>query len=228
MRRFNLLAIGATVGIGSIWAQIPGAVKAPGQTASVFKVWHDYGNDKWYGQNLVEQEITGYVIHVGGGDLHVSQSAMNVAPAELEYHPIHYKQVVDLPVRPMTLTVDIPAVILANGTVVGVAKTVEGLDVVDEMFQYRTEEHNEYLRLAALLRESEPGRAIEGLRSELAKPLSKDTLSSEQITGIGRAHAHMLAILSSTTSTSDLYAALRQEVEKRTTLTERFSSRRGQ
>jgi hypothetical protein len=211
MRRRFVLAIATLMAIGSVYAA------QLGTTTDVFKVWCDKG--KWYGRNVSQQDITAYVIHVGGGDLHVTTTLITVAPGEMEYQPISPGQVVEVRVKPSPM-VDIPAVILANGVVIGSAKTVEGLDVVEEIFKYRAEEHNEYVRLAALLHQSDPGRAMSDFRAELNRPLSG--VSSEQATGIGRARTHMQGF-----GDSD-YTVVLQEVEKCAAFTAKSSTRRAQ
>ncbi len=198
-------------------------LQAQGETASVFKVWHE-ANDKWLGQNIGAKSITAIVIQYGSGELHVSKTLITVAPDELENHPVLPKQIIEIPVKPVAFLA-VPAVILADGTVIGAARTVEGVDVVEEIFKYRQAERDGYQRLATILRQSGHQQAIAELLAVINAPTTM--MSDEQTTGMSRVQSHMKGFLSSLNS-EDRYTLLCDEVHAQLARTTLISTRRAQ
>src|SRR5579871_6747236 len=182
-------------------------------TAKLFPLKHSA--DGWSARNATRKVITAYVIQTEDGPLHLHQTQINVVPAEVQNQPIPPGATVSIPLKPDIDVVHVPALIFEDGTVVGSAVTVEGLDVVAEIFRYREEEYKALQHLANLLADMDHARAIANLRTELRKPLTPQTTANdEELTGRYRAYSRVRYLVDAPDS-DELYANIKKEVELR-------------
>jgi hypothetical protein len=135
--------------------------------------------DKWYIRNLSKQAITGYVFHTGYDALRFSATEINFAPAEREWHPIEPGETAEIPVKPGFTAVDIPAVIFADGSVIGTAQSARGVDAVATIFEQRNGEAQEFLRWLQILDRSDHPQALADLRHEAQLPIKLPTGPSD-------------------------------------------------
>jgi hypothetical protein len=127
---------------------------------------------KWYVTNHAKQAVTAYVTHVGGGDLHFRNDLINCGPTLLENQPLAPGATAEVPLKPGFTQLDIPAIIYADGSVVGAARTAEGLDIVSLIFRWREEEARQLAHFQRVFRSG----GLSALRAELRRPDPKDAV----------------------------------------------------
>jgi hypothetical protein len=169
------------------------------------------------------------VLHTGYGPLHFNATEINCAPAETVWNPIAPGATVEIPVKPGFAAVDIPAVIFEDGSVVGAARTAEGMDIVEAIFEMRRAEAQEFARWQRIVERSGLAAVRKAVGSaQLERP-------SGDMAGNGRAAA--AAIMAGDIQTLDaqgsqsqdeLYGRLLAKIQDRIEYSKRFSSRRAQ
>lgn len=150
-------------------------------------------NGKWYGKNIGTQPIMAYVVHTGGWEMHVDPpNFINTAPSILDSFAIEPGKTIEIHIKP-TDQLEIPAVILADGTVLGSAVTKEGMDVVKYIFDEWRAEATE-LRHWAAVAAQRPAQFQDELERTPKLDPAKDTTWGAEYTGISGARAEAMRV----------------------------------
>lgn len=136
-------------------------------SSDLVKVTHS--GDDWFLTNLTKKAITGYVIHTGHEPLQFNLKLINCAPGEWENKPIPPGVKTQIMVKPGFDNVDLPAVIFEDGSVAGSAKTIEGMDIVEEMFSLRRAEARESQRWVDLVSLPDHVQALDAYREAVTQ-----------------------------------------------------------